>query len=430
MIDRATYDLRRNRLLAAVDGPIVLAGSTSIPRNTPGHFLPFRQDSTFLYLTGCQWPRAVAVLSHESGFELFLPEPGADDELWNGPCESPRELGARLGADRVRPIGEAGARIEALHATGARLHTLPPADPVASANLAAWTGQRVEYGAPDAASGGGSDELVRTISGQRLIKDRGELAEMRAAAAVTRVAHLEALAMTRAGATEHDIAVRVQSVFLAEHCVEAYPSIVTVRGQVLHCPTHENTLENGQLLLVDAGAERQSGYGSDVTRTSRSVAASTPFSGTCTSWCFRRNWPRSTAVARVSSTATRTRPRRSSWLRASWIWDSCAADRRICWRPGRRPCSFRTGPDTLWVWTCMTCDPMACAPAGLPAARTETHHPTGSARSTGPLRRAWCSRSSQGSISCLPCCGEKRHAIGLTGWSTSIERSTTWTSAA
>jgi Xaa-Pro aminopeptidase/Xaa-Pro dipeptidase len=267
MISSATFALRRQRLLAAVPGPIVLIGHTHLPRNTPGHFLPFRQDSTFLYLTGCDRPGAVAVLSAEEGFELYLPQPPEDDELWHGPGESLEDLGSRLGAGRIRPRSQAEARVQALRRLGAPLHTLPVADPAARAELERWTGQRLVYGATDAASGGGSEALVDQLVAQRLVKDSEELAEMRAAAEVTRAAHLQALALTRPGATEREIAVRVQAVFLAAGCVEAYPSIVTVRGEVLHCPRYENTLHSGQLLLLDAGAERPSGYASDVTRT-------------------------------------------------------------------------------------------------------------------------------------------------------------------
>src|SRR5262245_18760352 len=131
MIPVTTFALRRRRLAETLPEPVLLMGHTNLPRNTPNHFLPFCQDSTFRYYTGCERPDAVALLTPEDGFELFLPEPAEDDELWHGPSESPQELGTRLGADRVRPRKEAAERIGALRRSGRPVHTLPVADPAA-----------------------------------------------------------------------------------------------------------------------------------------------------------------------------------------------------------------------------------------------------------------------------------------------------------
>ena len=266
MIRAATHRTRREALLAAVGGPIVLMGHTPVVRNAPGNFLPFRQDSTFLYYTGCDRPGAVAILSEEAGFELYLPAGHEDDELWHGPSEPIEEVGARLGADRLRKRDDAEARIAALRQSGA-LHTVPVAEPMARAELRRWTGQHLVYGADDVESGGGSEALVAQIVRQRMVKDAEELAEMRAALDVTRSGHAAALEMARPNTTELEVATEIRKRFHGAGCTEAYSSIVTGRGEILHCTEYVNTLQAGQLLLVDAGSERPSGYGSDVTRT-------------------------------------------------------------------------------------------------------------------------------------------------------------------
>jgi Xaa-Pro aminopeptidase len=257
---------RRRKLQAAVPGPIVLIGHTLLPRNYPANTLPFRQDSTFLYYTGCNLPGAAALLTHEAGFELYVPEPHEDDELWHGSGSGSAELLDRCGADRVWPREALAGRMAALRSSGAELHTVPVADPAALAELRSLTGLRLVCGAVDAASGGGSEALLDAIIAQRLIKDAEELDEIRTALAVTRRAHLAARELSRPGATERQIAGRVAEIFVEAGHAEAYGSIITVRGEVLHCPEHKNSLEAGQILLIDAGSEAPSGYASDITR--------------------------------------------------------------------------------------------------------------------------------------------------------------------
>ena len=99
---------------------------------------------------------------------------------------------------------------------------------------------------------------------------------MRAAAAVTRHAHTLAMARTRAGIREQELVGAVVGTFATHGCVEAYPTILSVRGEVLHNHAHGNLLLENDLVLLDAGAERPSGYCADVTRTWPVGGAFTP----------------------------------------------------------------------------------------------------------------------------------------------------------
>jgi len=90
---------------------------------------------------------------------------------------------------------------------------------------------------------------------------------MRTTAAVTDRAHRAAMAATRPGAHERDVAAAFEDVVLRAGLTTAYPSIVTVRGEILHNFHYVNPLEDGQLMLLDGGAEAASGYATDVTRT-------------------------------------------------------------------------------------------------------------------------------------------------------------------
>ncbi|HET9235201.1 MAG TPA: aminopeptidase P family protein [Candidatus Eisenbacteria bacterium] len=266
MIRSQTIGDRQRKLRAAIREPIVLMGHTQLPRNYPANTWPFRQDSTFLYYTGCNVPGAVAVFTEEAGFELYVPEAHEDDELWHGPVPGPDALRERCGADRVLGRSGAAERIRKLSANGGRVHTVAVCEPIALGELRSWTGLHLVPGAPDAASGGGSEALMDQIISQRILLSSEELDEMRTALAVTRRAHAAARELSRPGVTEQQIASEVARIFIEAGHTEAYNSIITVRGEILHCHDYPNTLRDGQLLLIDAGSEAPSGYASDITR--------------------------------------------------------------------------------------------------------------------------------------------------------------------
>ena len=104
------HDLRRQRLTERVGHPVLLSGNGEQVRNLPMNKLPFRQDSTFLYFTGCTMPGAAALIS-DDGYELFVRMPPADDALWHGPVPTAEALRERYGADRVTDIRDLEAKV-------------------------------------------------------------------------------------------------------------------------------------------------------------------------------------------------------------------------------------------------------------------------------------------------------------------------------
>ncbi|MEC7946284.1 MAG: aminopeptidase P family protein [Myxococcota bacterium] len=249
---------RRKRLQATVSAPVLLVGNGVRARNLPMTHLPFRQDSTFLYFTGCDVPGAALLLA--SGEEtLFLPAPEADDALWHGHVETLEALAERYGIDRVRPAAE-------LESTVARLSTPPLSLPVPDAartqQLCRLTGAALEFGRIH-----GDPRLVNAVIRMRRCLGAAELAEMRAAAVVTDAAHRAVMRATKAGRHERHLRALFEGTLTAAGLAAAYDPILTVRGEVLHNFRATNTLADGQLLLLDGGAESAGGYATDVTRT-------------------------------------------------------------------------------------------------------------------------------------------------------------------
>ena len=248
---------RRATLARAVGAPILLMGNGHRPRNLPMSTVAFRQDSTFLYFTGCNEPGA-AVLITESGSVLYLPTPADDDALWHGSSASIEATGAQLGFERVRPADQ--LEHDAGPVDG--LVTIAVPDLAQTIRASRMVGQQLTYGHEN-----GDPRLIDAIIRMRRVLSTAEIDAMKAAAEITRSAHIAAMVATKPGRTEQRIAAAFHDVVMQSGMTLAYPSIVTVRGEVLHNFRYTNTLTPADLLLLDGGAESPLGYATDVTRT-------------------------------------------------------------------------------------------------------------------------------------------------------------------
>ncbi len=257
MPSAAFHAERRSALSAMLDQPVLLMGNGRQARNFPANPLPFRQDSSFLYFSGCALPDAALLIDGDQ-HTLFLPTPGPGDALWHGPTPSLAALADRYGI-QTAPAEELEPSIAAL---ARRPWSLAVSDPRRTALARRLTGQLLEYGPLN-----GPERLIEAVISLRLTLQEEEVAEMRATGAVTARAHRAAMAATRPGRHERQIAALFDGVLAAHGLGTAYHSIVTVRGEILHNEGYDNILEEGQLLLLDGGAEAASGYATDVTRT-------------------------------------------------------------------------------------------------------------------------------------------------------------------
>lgn len=232
---------RRRRLAQLLAGiPLVVHAGTPPARNYAANTYEYRAGSHFLYLTGLALPGA-ALLVHGEEATLFVEPVAEDDALWHGPQPGWEEWRAQSGVARVRPLGELDGAIASLPAVG----RLPlPARPTPS-----------------------DEQAAEAIIALRLSHDGAAVAELRRAAAVTVEAHLAGMRSTRPGVRECAVRAAMEAPILAEDFTTAYGSIVTVRGEVLHNHARSGLCQAGDLLLADVGAETDTGWASDVTRT-------------------------------------------------------------------------------------------------------------------------------------------------------------------
>ncbi|MBN1336234.1 MAG: aminopeptidase P N-terminal domain-containing protein [Deltaproteobacteria bacterium] len=256
MIRPEHHASRRRALVSRLGAPALFVGNRIRQRN-PANDFPFRQDSTFSWLTGCTVPGAALLLDGDREV-LFAPPPSEDDLVWTGRIEPLADLGARLGFSDVRPVAELPAACEAL---GRVPFALAVPDGDATALAAACTGLDLHY--PDRS---GPEALLRAIADLRNVKSAEEIAEMEAAARITAEAFRVAMAATVPGETEATVAALVDAVMAARGAAPSFSTISTVHAEVLHNTDRSNRLEAGQLFCLDAGAEVPSGYAADVTR--------------------------------------------------------------------------------------------------------------------------------------------------------------------
>ena len=257
------YRARRNAIREAAAGGVILwLGHLLQPRNYADNAYPFRQNSHFLYYTGISEP-GLALLSYpEKGHDtLFALPVTMDDIVWSGPGRTHADMAREAGIEIVEDIGSLGSRLAQARGQGLKIHYMPPYQASSVLRLGELLGIQ-----PDAVRAGVSKALVEGVVRQRLIKEEIEIAEIEDALRVTDRMHRVAMAATRPGLYEYEIAGAMQGVALSADRQQAYAPIVTIHGEVLHNHSYDHVLEEGQLLLNDSGAESPRFYASDITR--------------------------------------------------------------------------------------------------------------------------------------------------------------------
>jgi Xaa-Pro aminopeptidase len=263
---------RRKALMqAAGDGAIlVLPAAPERIRSRDTHY-PYRQDSDFWYLTGCDEPEAVLVLvpgrRHGESI-LFCRERDPEREGWDGPRLGPEGAVDALGLDDAYPIADIDDILPGLLEGRRRVHYHLGRDPDFDLKLIGWLNRvraQVRQGAQPPQE---FLELGHLLDEMRLFKSADEIALMQKAADISVEAHRAAMRAARPGIHEYELQAEVERVFRRHGAEPAYASIVGAGANacILHYRANAAKARAGELVLIDAGAEHR-GYASDITRT-------------------------------------------------------------------------------------------------------------------------------------------------------------------
>jgi Xaa-Pro aminopeptidase len=264
MFNREIYISRRKRLRAQIEkGIVVLLSNNEAPMNYQSNTYRYRQDSSFNYFFGLHLPGLFGIIDLDEGTDiLFGNDYTIDDIIWMGNQPTITALGEMCGISQVQDIDAFIAYMGEAYSKGREIHFLPSYRTDNLLLLSKLSNLSI-YNVNDNAS----VELIKAVVALRNCKQPEEITEMDAICNTGVKMHLAAMRNCKAGKIERELAGLIEGIALSEGNGVSFPVILSQNGETLHNHNHEQILENGRLLLVDAGAESVSGYSSDYTRT-------------------------------------------------------------------------------------------------------------------------------------------------------------------
>ena len=272
--DPSIHASRRQRFLDQLGAGAAVIPAATLATHHADCEWPFRQDSDFFYLTGFDEPDAVALLlphrPEGERFVLFVHPKDPAAEVWTGFRWGTEGAVERYGADIAHPLDQLSALLpgylEGAEAIAFRVGRHPAIEPLV---LSAWGRQLDSYARAGAAALGlvAPTPILHRL---RLVKEAHELSRLREACRISAEAHELARTMTEPGMNEAEVQAAIEAHFRAAGARgPAYGSIVAGGDNacVLHYTANTAPLQDGDLLLIDAGCSVDDYYNGDITRT-------------------------------------------------------------------------------------------------------------------------------------------------------------------
>lgn len=248
----------------------IIPGAHEPRRSNDTHYR-FRQDSDFFYLTGFEEPDSLAVIRSDKDpkYTLFVRPRDPEREIWDGRRAGVEGAKSEFGAGEAFPIADFESKL-AEFLDGAdvlyyRLGNDRDLDDTIIKEISRLRSlNRKPIHPPQTIV-----DPATIVHEMRVVKRPEEVEIMQAAADIAAEAHVEAMKAVRPGMKEYQVEAVIEQVFRRHGAAApAYTSIVGAgpNATVLHYINNDGDLRDGDLLLVDAGAEYK-GYASDITRT-------------------------------------------------------------------------------------------------------------------------------------------------------------------
>lgn len=258
------YSARRAELRRRIGkGIILLPGNVESPFNYPNNTFHFRQDSTFAYFFGHSVPALAGVIDVESGEEtLYGDDFTVEDIIWMGPQPTIRDFADEVGVAESKPMAKLQEDVRRAISLGREVHYLPPYRGETILMMSDMLGIH-----PSMLHARKSWDLLFAVAQMRERKGEEEIAALEEAFEIGYQMHTAAMRNTRAGRTEHEVAGIVDGMALRYGTGVSFTTIFSQHGEVLHNHDHSGTMQDGRLVLCDAGGEHLNGYVSDHTRT-------------------------------------------------------------------------------------------------------------------------------------------------------------------
>lgn len=272
MFNKETYKSRREALKKMMDGGIaVFPGNSEAPENYLSNQYRFRQDSSFLYFFGIDEPDFAAVMDFDSGEEIiFGNDVSIDDIIWMGPQPSVASKAESVGITDSRPFEDLYKVVGEAVSKGRKVHFLPPYRYYNMLLLSELIGVPCTKNGNDTRkmlASLSSPELTKAVISLRLIKEPCEIDEIDKACDIGYEMHHAAMKAARLGMKEQELVGLMEGITVSKGWGPSFAIILSQNGETLHNHTHHQYLTDGRLFVIDAGAESNTHYASDFTRT-------------------------------------------------------------------------------------------------------------------------------------------------------------------
>lgn len=261
MFQPEVYKERRKILKGLVKSGLILFPGNKEPK--VNYNTNYRQDSTFMYYWGHTTPDLWAVIDVDNDEDILIGDDRAvDDIVWMGPDFAMTEKAALVGTDKTQPFTKLNDIVKTAKEKGQTIHYLPQYDvsnQIFFESLLGLNHAEVNNKV--------SEALIKAVVMQRSVKSDLEIVELNFAANISYVMNTFAMKNTKPGLYEKDVWGAVEGIALSQGKGISFPTIFSVRGETLHNNFHENLMKEGDLAVLDSGAESQMHYASDITRT-------------------------------------------------------------------------------------------------------------------------------------------------------------------
>lgn len=265
MFSKETYVSRRAELKKLVkSGIIILFGNNDSPANFPNNaYSPFRQDSSFLYYFGQKRDGLVGIIDIDNDMETLIGDDiSVEDIVWYGSVDSVHDMAQQVGVANTAPMKTLKTICNDALRQKRKIHFLPPYRFDIKLQFFDLLGIH-----PNQQKESASMDLIKAVVKMRSAKEPQEIEELERAAVIGYKMHTTAMRMCKPGAIEQNIAGYLKGIAHGYGAMESFATILSQHGEIMHGAPSMNPLEDGRLLLVDAGAETINNYCSDNTRT-------------------------------------------------------------------------------------------------------------------------------------------------------------------
>jgi Xaa-Pro aminopeptidase len=266
------FQARREKFMQAIGSAVAIIPSAPVRNRTHDLDFEYRQDSDFYYLMGFKEPEAVLLLAPdhpEHQVVLFVRPRDPERETWDGRRAGTEGAVRDHGADAAYPIDQIDQILPHYLSNQSSLYYRFGKDAAFDERVMGWLGSvraKTRQGVSAPSTMVDPSDLLHE---SRLIKEPAEIDLMRKSASIAAEAHTRAMQTARPGMLEYELQAELEYVFRKRGAMgPAYGTIVGGgnNGCILHYVENDAPLKDGDLVLIDAGAELDF-YASDITRT-------------------------------------------------------------------------------------------------------------------------------------------------------------------